>query len=32
MSARKTRQDIKAGLQHMEGMVDNLIEKHLISK
>ena len=29
MSARRGKQDVKAGLEQMEGMVDSLIEKHL---
>lgn len=31
MSSRKAKQDVKAGLKDMEGMVDQLIERHLIS-
>ncbi len=29
MSARKGRQNVKAGFQQMEGIVDSLIERHL---
>ena len=29
MSARKGKQDMKTGMEEMEGMVDSLIERHL---
>lgn len=29
MSARKTRQELRAGMQQFENMIENMVEKHM---